>query len=112
MSFDADNVHPPSELHLASDRHEADPAAAPRSALLLVAGIVLAVIGGAVMALGWTMPIEPATQTFGADPGRGPLILGALLTLTGITLQVVGIWRLAANVDYLAQREKDREHAP
>ncbi len=40
----------------------------------------------------------------------GGLFLGGLLSLGGIVAAVIGIGRLADAVQYLALRERDREH--
>jgi uncharacterized membrane protein len=111
VSLDAQNPRPAAGPAFAGDRRPADPSVVPRSARLLVAGIVCAVLGAAVMALGWMSSLQHGVVGDpGADPGRAPVILGALLALAGIALLVVGVWRLASSIDYLAQREKDREY--
>jgi MFS superfamily sulfate permease-like transporter len=111
VSFD-DAQHPPGELSLIGERRTADPSVAPRSAVVLVSGLVLALVGVAVMALAWTSSAaRAAIDPGGVDTGRVPLIFGCLLALAGTVMLVVGLWRLAVSVDYLAQREKDREHA-
>ncbi|GAA1639122.1 hypothetical protein [Georgenia ruanii] len=113
MSFDAENLQPPSPGPALAGEQRADGAAvAPRSAVVLVAGSILAVVGGVVAALAWASSLQHALvgDLAGSDPGRAPMVLGALAALAGIALQIVGVWRLASGVDYLAQREKDREH--
>lgn len=112
MSTDAPDLPTPDAVRLAGDRREADPSVVPRSAVLLAVGITLGIAGAVVLILGWTSSVADAgADPYAAQPGRAAVIVGALTAVAGIAVLVVGVWRLAASVDYLAQREKDRERA-
>lgn len=84
------------------DRKLIDP-----SARYLVTGIVMLVLGQ----VGWDVGRQQALvgALYGDGGGEALTAIGAIVSLIGLVVFIVGIWNLATSVDYLAQRAKERD---
>lgn len=72
------------------------------SAGLLTSGIALLILGG-VMSVFGVIQYSGANSFNQAGP-QSIAIIGSLASLLGLALLLVGVYRLAANVDLAAQR--------
>lgn len=83
---------------------------ASRSAGLILTGIILSIVGNLIFALDTYRNLIAAVTAFGSpDLSMAGMVIGALIMVVGVIVTIVGIYRAAANLDYLTQREKDRQ---
>lgn len=76
-----------------------------RSAALLVWGLVLVVLGRLL----WVASLaDPVAREEGAQHSVG-VFFGVVLLVVGVVMVLVGVWRLASNVDGLAERAALRD---
>jgi hypothetical protein len=87
--------------------------AAP-SALQLVWGIILLVLGQALWLVGQQQALQASLigPRYSDSSGGMPLIvIGGLASLAGLIALLTGVWKLASSIDYLAKRTVDRDVA-
>lgn len=77
------------------------------SAPILVVGIIMSVIGGAIFSVQQQSYLyEQLTSSGWSSPSPGGMVWGALIALVGLVMTLVGVNRLAANVDRAASAAK------
>lgn len=76
------------------------------SAGFLTSGLALLILGGVAAAFGVIQ--YSGTDTWNQPGPQAIAIIGSLAALLGLVLLLVGVYRLASNVDLAAQRESVR----
>lgn len=90
-------------------RRSWEPEPTPRevkaSAGALVLGVLLLAVGAVVFSFGQQAYLYDQLTSTGwrNDPPVTGIIWGAVITLAGLVVTLVGVYRLAANVDYAAR---------